>query len=240
MSNFTTITLDINTGTLGGPTWTPLGGAGTELRWSDSPSQDGVASASWPSMARPAVTGIVSYTYAFTADAVGTGVIGNAGPPPAFSNANYLWARWSWDGVGTFGSNPIWDAYASVAHVAVVRGDGSQLGGHAVDTGATARSYLKCNAYGANTAIMPAAPAGGPANAPVVTDGATGALTYAGAATWLTNYQGLQGDNDYIQYGATPTATSAQVWYGIFASFTGPNETPGLWQAVMSLKYTWT
>lgn len=184
-------------------------------------------------MLRPAATQTVPYQYAYTADAVGLLVLG-----AAFSNANYLQSRWNWDAVGTFASAPIFTAYPTTAHGAVTRGDASVLGGQTTDTGGTQRSYLKANAFGRVTSAGAAAAA--PTNAPVVTDGATGSLAPTAGANWLTNYQDLQGDNDYISFPATPAATVADTWNVMMALFTGPNMTPGmlLWQC--SLKYTWS
>ena len=146
--------------------------------------------------------------------------------------------RLNWDASGTFASAPIYTGYPTTAHGAVTRGDGSVLGGQATDTGGTARSYLKGNAFGRVTSAGAAAAA--PTNAPAVTDGATGALTPTAGANWLTNYQGLQGDNDWIAFPSTPVAVTADTWNVMMALFTGPNMTPGmlLWQ--ISLKYTWT
>lgn len=231
MANFTTISLDQNTGTNGTPTWTAIGGASTETRWNDQTGQTAVASASWPATLRPASTQAVPYQYAYTADAVGLLVLGGA-----FSNANYNQNRWNWDAVGTFASAPIATAYPTTAHGAVTRNDGSVLGGSA-DTGGTARSYLKGNAFGrVDSAGAPAAAA---ANAPVVTDGATGVLTPAAGANWLTNYQGLQGDNDYIQFPSTPAATAADTWHLMLALFMGPGMNTGMLTWQISLKYTW-
>jgi len=146
-----------------------------------------------------------------------------------------LWARWNWDAVGTFASAPIFTAFPDGTHGAITRGDGSLLGGHATDTGATARSYLKGNAYG-----QVGAPAAAPTNAPVVTDGTTGSVSPAAGAFWLVNFQGLQGNNDWITAPFTPAATTAGVWHLHFALFTGPNETPATYTVKMTLKYTWT
>ncbi len=230
MANFTTITLDINTNTNGSPTWTPIGAASTEVRWSDQSGQTAVASASWPAMVRPVATQIVPYMYAYTADAVGLLALG-----ATYALSNYNQCRWNWDNLGTFASAPIWTAYASSAHGSISRGDGSLLGGHASDTGGTARSYLKCNAYG----ISGETPSGVPSNASVVTDGSTGSLATSTGA-WLTNFQGLQGDNDYVVAGATPAATTAGTWPGMLVLYTGPNVTPSTWTPVISVKYTWT
>lgn len=240
MADFALIQLECNNGDTGAPNWVAIGGANTEVRWSDQDDQSGVASAAWPAMNRPAATAIVNYTYAFTADAVGQGIYSGAGdPPPVYSEGNYLWARWDWDNVGTFASAPIFTAYPTVAHGAIVREDGSLLGGSA-DTkpGASAFSYLKGNAYGREDSV--GAPAAGPAAAPVVTDGTVGSVSPAAGANWLANFQSLQGDNDYITAPFTPAATTADTWSIHFALFTGPNETPALYTVQMTLRYTWT
>lgn len=238
MADFTLIKLEANHGTTGTPSWVAIGGANTEIRWSDSATQKNIASASWPAMIRPAATAIVSYTYAYSADATGDGFYANGGDAPAYSKDNYLWARWNWDNTGTFASAPIFTAYPTTAHGAITRGDGSLLGGHATDTGATARSYLKGNAWGRVDSA--GAPAAGPTNAPAVTDGSTGSAGPTAGANWMTNFQGLQGDNDYITAPFTPAATTANTWSLHFALFTGPNMTPATYTVVMSLKYTWT
>ena len=237
MADFTVLKMEANHGTIAVPVWVEVGPtANKEVRWSDSATQNGIASAAWPAMIRPAATAIVSYTYAYTADAVGWGFIsGQASPCPAYAIANFLWARWNWDAVGTFASAPIFTAFPTTAHGAITRGDGSLLGGHATDTGATARSYLKGNAFG-----QVGAPAAAPLNAPVVTDGTTGSVSPAAGANWLTNFQGLQGDNDWITAPFTPAAVTAGLWHTHFALFTGPNETPATYTVKLTLKYTWT
>lgn len=251
MPNFTTITLDCNRQTNASPNYLALSGAaGNEIRWSDPDlSLKQTASASWPNVIRPVSgTAAVRYTWMFDADATGTGFISNTtatgasgGDPAVFVNTNYLWARWSWDAVGTFASAPIITSYMTTAHGAITRGNNvaadAILSGNTTDTGATQRSFLKANAFGRVT--TGGAPAAAPANAPVVTDGATGAATPTAGANWLTNYQGLQGDNDWIQFPSTPAATTADSWHMIFAMFAGANETPAVFVPVLSLKYTW-
>lgn len=242
MADFTTFRFQLNTGTNAAPVWTsvPASGAGTgqELRFSDSSAQGAVASASWPYMTRPAATGGVDYLYVFTADTTSLGYLGTStNTPVAFGNGNYRALRLDWDNLGTFASAPIFTAYPTTAHGAISRGDGSLLGGHATDTGATARSYLKGNGFGrVDSAGVPAA---APANAPVVTDGATGALTPTAGANWLTNYQGLQGDNDWMAFPSTPAAVTADQWSLMLRLFTGPNMTPGTLVPVISCKYTY-
>ena len=240
MADFTLITMDVNTGTNGAPTWTAIGGANTEVRWSDvGTGLLATASASWPPMTRPGATAGVAYTYAYTADAVGLGLIGSAGNPVTWSNANYLSFRWNWDNTGTFAAAPIFTAYDNTSHNSPSgRGGGDMLAGHVTDTGATARSYLKANAFGRVTSA--GAPAAAPSNDAVVTDGTTGSVSPTAGANWLTNYQGLMADLDYIAAPFTPAATTADQWNLMVRLFTGPNETPATYVKKMTLKYSWT
>lgn len=240
MADFTSLTLEANTGTQGTPSWSNVLGAGRELRWSDGSSVSlSTASASWPYTTRPTSgTGGVDYAYAFTADTTGLGII-NAGSnvPTAFSNSNYHQERWNWDNTGTFASAPIMTAYPTTGHGSITRGDGSILGGHATDTGATARSYLKGNLFGRVSSA--GAPAAAPANAPAVTDGTTGSVSPTAGANWLTNYQSMQGDNDYATFAATPAATTADQIECILRLFMGANMNTGTHTPVVSMKYTY-
>lgn len=242
MSNFNLVTLDLNTGTQAAPVWTALGGPNTELRWLDVNTGVSIASAAWPGTNRPSSgTAQLPYAYAYTADAVDLGVLGNSTTTPAaWVSTDYKWCRWSWDAVGSFASAPIVTAYLTTAHGAITRGNNTSadsiLSGNTTDTGATARSFLKGNWYGNGASQLPAA---APTNVPLVTDGVTGSVV-PGSAAWLANYQGLQGDNDYITCTATPAATTANVWYGILALFMGATETPAIFSFVPSLKITWT
>lgn len=240
MADFTTLRLEGNNISTGAPGWIDLSGANHEVRWSDSAAQKNVASAAWPAMIRPAATALVSYTYAFTADAVGDGFYSNGGACPVYSKDNYLWARWWWDNVGSFASAPIYTAFLTVAHAAIVRGnpDGGMLQGSADTLNVSKFSYMKGNAFGQKTST--AAPAAGPANAPVVTDGTVGSVSPAAGANWLANFQSLMGDLDYITSVFTPAATTQDQWNIHFALFTGPNMLPALYQVVQTLKYTWT
>jgi hypothetical protein len=244
VADFTVFRFQLNTGSNGTPTWTavPATGAGTgqELRFSDLSTQGAVASASWPFTTRPiSGTSGVDYLYVFTADTTSLGSLGGGtNTPAAFSNANYMEFRLDWDNTGTFASAPIYTAYPSNAHGAVSRGDASILGGQTTDTGATQRSYLKGNAFG--RVVSGGAPAAAPTNAPVVTDGTTGTVSPTAGANWLTNYQGLQGDNDFITAPFTPTAVTADQWNLMIRLFMGANETPGTYTPVVSAKYTYT
>lgn len=245
MVDFTTARFQLNTGTNASPTWTtvPATGAGTgqELRFSDLSNQGSTASASWPAVTRPlSGTAGVDFLYVFTADTTSLGVFGGGtSTPVAYSNtAQYRFLRFDWDNVGTFASAPIFTAYPSNAHGAISRGDGTILGGHASDTGATARAYLKGNAFGrVDSAGVPAA---APSNAAAVTDGTTGSVSPTAGANWLTNFQGLQGDNDYITAPFTPAAVTADQWSMIIRLFLGANTVAGTHTPVISLKYTYS
>lgn len=245
MSDFTTMRFQLNTGTNASPTWTsvPATGAGTgqELRFSDLSTQGTTASASWPAVTRPTSgTAGVDYLYVFTADTTSLGVFGGGtATPVAYSNtAQYRFLRLDWDSVGTFASAPIMTAYPSNAHGSITRGDATILGGHVTDTGATARSYLKGNAFGrVDSAGVPAA---APSNAAAVTDGTTGSVSPSAGANWLTNFQGLQGDTDYITFPSTPAATTADQWSMIIRLFLGANAAAGTSTPVLSAKYTYS
>jgi hypothetical protein len=243
VADFTTARFQLNTGTNAAPVWTtvPASGAGTgqELRFSDLSTQGAVASASWPFTTRPVSgTSGVDYLYVFTADATSLGSLGTSSNTPiAFSNANYMEFRFDWDNLGTYASAPIYTAYPTTAHGAISRGDGSMLGGHATDTGGTARSYLKGAMFGRVTSA--GAPAAAVGSAPVVTDGTTGVVSPTAGANWST-YQGLQGDNDWLAFPSTPAPTAADQINLMIRLFMGANMTPGTLVPVVSWKYTWT
>ena len=242
MSDFTTARFRQNTGTQGTPTWTAVGaagsGTGVEWRWSDLSTQGATASASWPYMTRPGATQTVPFRYAFSADTTSLGYLGGGTNTPAtWANANYNDIEFDYDAVGTFASAPIFTAYPTTGHANPTRGDGSVLGGHASDTGGTARSYLKGQMFGRVKSA--GAPAAAPTNAPVVTDGATGSLSPTAGANWLTNWQSLMGDLDFITFPATPAATTADQIPLMMVLWTGPNQTPGTLTWVCSLRYTY-
>lgn len=240
----TGLVFQLNTGTNATPVWTALNNGGSsganELRFSDQSNQGAVASASWLFTTRPGATSATTfqYQYAFTADTTSLGYVSTSSTTPtAWANTNYNDCRFSWDAVGTFASAPIYTMYSTNAHGAITRGDNSPLGGNTTDTGATARSYFKGNAWGRVTSA--GAPAAAPTNVPVVTDGASGSLTPTAGANWLTNYQGLQGDNDFITFPSTPAATTSDSWPLMLMLFTGPNMATGTYSAiVISTKYT--
>jgi hypothetical protein len=245
------IGISANTGTQSVPVWTALNNSGSaganELRWSLAGTiANNTTNGTWPSDSRPGAVTQFPYLYAYTADNSGSGVLPASAPPnlpTAFVITNFFQLRVGWDGAGTFASPPILTGYGSSAHGAITRGDGTIIGGGNPDTGAvTQRSYLKGNLYGANTAAMPAAPSAGPVNAPAATDGVTGANpAYGASAAWLTNFQALTGDLDYIQYSGSPTALVAAVLYFMLALFTGPNMAVGVFTPDFpATKYSYT
>lgn len=238
MVDFTSIQLQVNVNTNASPSWQDQIGTNKELRFLDV-STGGLTtpSASWPYVTRPSTTQGVDYVYAYSADAVGLGVLGAGGAPTAFDRTKYLWGRWHWDNTGTFASAMVITCYASTAHAAITRGDGSILGGHATDTSATARSYIKCVIFGRVGSA--GAPAAAPGADPLVTDGATGAVSPTAGANWSA-WQGLQGDNDWLASIFTPAPTTADDLYEIMRMFDGPNETPGILLPVHSMKYTFS
>jgi len=91
MADFTLIQMECNDHSTGAPNWVAIGGANTEVRWSDQNDQKDIASAAWPAMIRPAATAIVSYTYAYSADATGNGFYSTSGGAacPAYYKDNY-------------------------------------------------------------------------------------------------------------------------------------------------------
>lgn len=240
ISDFSVLNLRENTGTQATPVWTaiPASGAGTgqELRFSDQSNQGATASASWPNMTRPAATQHVPYQYVFTADTTSLGYLGTtSNTPVAWLNSNYNDAEINFDNLGTFAAAPILTAYPTTAHGAISRGDNSILGGNTTDTGATARSYLKANMFG--RVVSAGAPAAAPTNAPAVTDGSTGSVSPTAGANWLTNYQGLQGANDFITAAATPAATTADQIRLMLDLWTGPNMASGIYVNVLTISY---
>ncbi len=219
----------------------PASGAGTgqELRFLDVSTAGSTASASWPAVTRPTSgTAGVDYLYVFTGDTTSLGLFGTTSSTPvAYSNtAQYLFMRMNWDNTGTFASAPRFTAYPTTGHGSITPGDNSILGGNSSDTSSTA--YLKGNGFG--RVVSAGAPAAAPTNAPVVTDGTAGASTPSAGANWLTNFQSLQGDTQYIAFPSTPAATTADQWNLIIRLFLGANTTAGVATPVISARYTYS
>jgi hypothetical protein len=180
----------------------------------------------------------VDYLYVFTGDTTSLGLFGTTSSTPvAYSNtAQYLFMRMNWDNTGTFASAPRFTAYPTTGHGSITPGDNSILGGNSSDTSSTA--YLKGNGFG--RVVSGGAPAAAPTNAPVVTDGTAGASTPSAGANWLTNFQSLQGDTQYIAFPSTPAATTADQWNLIIRLFLGANTTAGVATPVVSARYTYS
>lgn len=243
ISDFISLKFQLNTNTNATPTWTdvPATGAGTgqELRFSDSSAQGSTASASWPAVTRPtSSTSGVDYLYVFTADTTSLGVFGSStSTPVAYSNTSqYHFLRLNWDNTGTFASAPIFTAYPSNAHGAITQGDNSVLGGSSSDT--SSHSYLKGNAFGRVDSA--GSPAANPSNAAAATNGSAGSASPTSGANWLTNFQSLQGDTEYITAPFTPAATTADTWSLIIRLFIGANSAAGVSTPVISAKYTYS
>jgi hypothetical protein len=234
MSSFVSIKYEPNVGSQGTPDWThDLIGAAKELRFHDTGLVPlTTAAGSWPNITQPSAAIGIDYSYAFTTDTTGYGVLGNGGPPEAFTNAHYLQYRWHWDNTGSFASAPVMTCYEGTAHVKVVRGNASIPGGETHDTGTPARSYLKAAAWGAVGAAS-----GAPGTSPSATSGSTGAVT-PGAGAWSA-WQGLMGDEDWIAANFTPAATVDNFWNVMLHPYAGPYLVPGELVPVLSFKFTY-
>lgn len=234
MADFTSINFQVNTGSVETPNWVNISGGSQEIRFSDVNTVPlTTPSASWPGVSQPPSGNTLTYAYAFTSD-----VSGLLLPLTDISTRFFFMARWTWDNIGTFASAPIFTAYPSSSHGSITRGDGSVLGGHTSDTGATARSYLKGNAWGRVSSA--GAPTVGPGSAvPTGTDGTTGSVSPTAGAHWLSNWQGLQGDNDYITAPFTPAPTTSDSWPVLFQLLVGANEDVGAMTFVFALKYSY-
>jgi hypothetical protein len=252
MSDYTTISMQYNTGTDASPTWTgtaiAFSGAGgaNEWRWADTGTgaTASTGSAAWPYTTRPA-SGVapVRQLWAFSADTTGLQVATYDG---ARTNANVL--RFNFDNLGTLTSAPRFSAFANTGVPTPSPGtqiinptDGANMvNGHATDTSST--SYLKGNAYGSGLTapgVQETPAAGAPGTTLAATSGTNGAATPA-AASWLSTWQSLQGWTAYIQAPATPKAGTAFFWYITLALFMGVNMLPGTMPfCPLVLDYTW-
>ncbi len=250
MSDFgsTGITLVYNTGTDASPTWTgtALNTGGTsganELRFADSGASTTTASASWPFITRPSSgTALVSQAWAFTSDAVGLQIATYTGD---HSNSNVV--RWSWDTSGTMNSAPQFSLFNSTAHTAPTT-DSSIAGGNATDTGSSGSatvSYMKINAWGsliATTGTQIATTNSPVGTAPIASTGTAGVVTCT-SGDWLNTHaawQSASGFTQYIAFGSTPAATTANTWPWTCILFLGANTSTGTLTPVFTLQYTW-
>lgn len=251
MADYSSITLEYNTGTDAAPTWTgtaltPAGSGGAnELRMamSGTGATTTTASASWPFMNKPTSgTSVVSQIWAFSTNTSGSQVATYDGTN---GKANVFRFSFSADG------NPVsamqLTAYGDSTHTAPTAGTqppGSHqdpwTNGQTTDTSST--SYLKANAYdqgltSAGTQETPAA--GSVGTSPSATTGTAGAVTVASAA-WMTNYQSLQGLIQYIQGSNAPQTATAFFWYWVAIWMIGANIATGTFTHVVTLLYTYS
>lgn len=248
MADFTTLYLDINAGasvTDASPVWNHMtpGGANYEIRFCASGAGAGnISSASWPIYAPPVSVGVVPEAWAY----LGTDNSGGLQMKTYDgTSAHYMQFRWNWDALGTFASAPIISAYKDNTYPAAspgtqigYPGDGSCIiNGQSADTGST--SYLKANAfgYGVDTGGVQQTPSGNAGGTLAATSGTAGAVSPATGA-WLSTWQSLQANSQFIQDAVTPKATTAGFWYWVAALYGGPNETGGVLTPVLAFRYT--
>jgi hypothetical protein len=246
VADFTTLKMDVNTGTSdASPTWTSIafGTSGNELRaaLSTGSQTTSTASASWPSITKPTSgTTLINKLYAFTADTTGFVITGGDG-----TGTHYNVFRINWDAVGTFAAAPIISAWKDNTYPAASpgtqpgagSGDGSGIVNGSSDTSNT--SYIKATAYGNGVTAAGAAdnPSSNMGSNPTATNGSAGAVTTTNA-TWSA-WQSLQSTSQYIQNGVTPKATTAGTWNFLMAEYIGVNLTGGVLLPVLGISYSW-
>lgn len=246
MTDFTTIKMQVNTGTSdASPTFTDMlfGTASYELRLCGTGAGGAsIASASWPTYLRPTSTGVIPEMWGyFGSDASG----GQKVTTYDGTSAHYKQILISWDATGTFASGPIVSAWKDNTLPAATpgsqpgTGDGSAfVNGQTTDTSNT--SYIKANfyGYGVDTGGTQQTPSANAAGTLTITSGTAGAVNPATGA-FLATWQSLQATTQYIQDGVTPKATTAGLWYGVFAFYTGPNMTAGTLVPVVGFQYSY-
>lgn len=248
MSDYTSLTLQYNTGTDASPTWTgaALSFGGTsganEVRWASSGATTSTPSASWPFVFRPASgTTTVPQLWAFSSDTSGAQV---ATYDATNAHANVF--RWSFDALGTLVAAFSLVAYSDTTRAAAAPGTqpGAQSGSPVINgsTDTSNTSYLKANAYGygVDTAGVQQTPAAGVAGSSLsVTSGTAGAATTLTGA-WLVNWQSLQSATQWIQDGAICKPLTAGFWYFSLALFVGANMSTGTLLPTTSLSYVFS
>lgn len=245
MTDFTTIKLQFNSGTDGSPTWNDFTTAANyELRFCASGAGGAsIASASWPAFLKPSSgTAVIPELWAYVGSDNSGGV--KIATYDA-TTAHYMQIRVSWDNTGTYANGPIVSCWkdntlpSASPGTQTSPGDGSNIvNGHATDTSST--SYLKANFYGQGLTAggVQQTPAANAAGTMTVTSGTAGAVN-PGSAAFLATWQSLQALTQYIQDGATPQATTAGLWYGVFALFTGVNMIGGTLLPILGYQYQW-
>lgn len=257
MSDFTTVTIDYNSGagTDAAPVWTgttiAFGGTSgaNEFRFALSTANGTTTtpSASWPNVIKPGANTLVDRCWAFSADAVGLACLGY---PTAAATAFSRAFRFNFDALGSPASAMQFSSFQDSADTTPTPGtqtanatNGSNIvNGQTTDTGNA--SYLKGEAYGSG---FPAAgaqetPAAGSLTVTTAaSDGTAGALVTTAAAWIPTHWQSLQGWVQYIQAVSVAKVTTAFFWYFNLAMWVGPNMQTGIMVfSVVTLQYTWT
>jgi hypothetical protein len=235
LTDFTTLKGQINTGASdASPTWTDtlFATANYELRLCGTGAGGAsIASASWPTYLKPTSgTAVIPELWGyFGSDASG----GSKLTTYDGTSAHYMQFRVNGDNTGTYASAPIVSAWATTALPAASpgtqpgTGDGTSfINGQTTDTSNT--SYIKANFYGQGLTSggSQQTPASNAAGTLAVTSGTAGAVN-PGSAAWLATWQSLQAATQYIQNGGTPQAVTANLWYGVFAFYTGVNQVGG-------------
>lgn len=265
MSDFSSIALQLNSGSDVSPIWTGTaiqpGGTGgaNEVRFCASGAGSAVPAANWPNYPQPVSVGAVPEAWAINTDngSVATGYkITTYGAPVGGVVPYSLVARWGWTQDGTFASAPKITSYTNSSHVNPSAGtqppgtnNDTVTNGSSGDTGST--SYLKINAYGygVDGSGNQQTPAAGSLTTPVAaTDGTAGALSPATNAWIASHWQSAQGGLAYVQGGVTPawtthtgTPTITYYWYFAFLLFAGPGMTAmSAIQFTLTFSYTFT
>ena len=244
MSDFTLIQYDINSGASdASPTWTHIlfGAAGYELRCdlTSGASTTSTASASWPSILKPASgTTLITKRYGFTADTTGFVVTGGDG-----TGSHYMTDRINWDATGTFASGPVISAWANNTYPAASPGtqgtaDGSAfVNGTAAESSSTSLIKATAYGYGVDTGGTQQTPGSNMGSNPVATSGSAGAVSPATGA-WNA-YQSLQAATQWIADAVTPKATTAGFWYFLLMEYIAAGMTGGTLVPVIGFQYTY-
>jgi len=253
MSDFTSITLQYNTGadSASGATWTgntlQFGGSGNganELRWAMSGASTTTPSATWPYITRPSSAPLaITQLWAFSSDASGQKVATYDG-----TNSHSWVLRWSWDNTGTFAGTLQFSAFGDNTHSTPQAGtqppvahNDAITNGSSTDTSNT--SYLKIAAYGygvdsSGNQQSPTSSGGAAGSSPSSFTGTNGAITTTSSA-WST-WQSAQGWLQYIANGVIPQATTAGFWYWTAILYTGPNMTTSTYTPVITFQYAYS
>ena len=254
MSDYSSITMQYNTGTDASPTWTgtALATEGTsganELRMAmtGGGANGTTASASWPAMAIPG-SGVSAVTqlWAYTTNTAGSQIATYTG-----DNTRARVLRWLFSADGTPSGAMQLSAFGDTTHTTPSAGtqppgthNDAFTNGQSSDTSST--SYIKINTYGSgfpSGGAQETPAAGSVGTNPGATTGAAGAITGT-AANWINTagaWQSAQGWLQYIIAPATVAASTAFNWYMTVVYFIGANITAGTWTPIFTLQYNHT